>query len=212
MKIILTENQYIKLINEETGGLDSFINQIVTKYPEIEEYRDVLKSNIEKSGCNNISFEPMSMASGLSLHNRVVISDSLLGKFSYIGNPHGFNISGLMFVIFHEIAHQHQYNKYSKELIYDMYTGEIEVEGAVKFLKYIENVADQFSMRKCRELQKLGVIPADQKIVDVGGYDNYTDDMFENYLNMLKNKIQKAGVTDPEDISEFIYNMIKTKL
>jgi hypothetical protein len=67
-------------------------------------------------------------------------------------------------------------------------------------------------MRKCRELQKLGVIPADEKVVDVGGYDNYTDKMFENYLNMLKDKVQKAGITDPEDISELIYNMIKPKL
>ena len=212
MNIILTESQYKKLLNEETGGLDSFIDQIVEKYPEIDEYRDILKNNIESSGCHNISFEPMSIGAGLSLHNRVVISSNLLGKFSYIGNPFGFNVSGLMFVIFHEIAHQHQYNKYGKELIYDMYTGEIETEGAIKFLKYIENVADQFGMRKCRELQKLGVIPADQKIIDVGGYDKYTDKMFENYLNMLKNKIQKAGITDPEDISELIYNMIKPKL
>jgi hypothetical protein len=36
--------------------------------------------------------------------------------------------------------------------------------------------------------------------------------MFEGYLNMLKGKVQKAGITDPEDISELIYNMIKPKL
>ena len=209
MKIILTESQCHKLLNEETGGLDSFIDQIVTKYPEIEKYRDVLKSNIEKSGCHNISFEPMSMASGLSLHNRVVISSGLL-EDGLKPNPN--DLADMMFVIFHEIAHQHQYKKYSKELIYDMYTGEIETEGAIGFLKYIENVADQFGLRKCRELQSIGVIPADQKVRDIGGYDLYTDKMFENYLNMLKNKIQKSGVTDPEDISEFIYNMIKTKL
>jgi hypothetical protein len=212
MNIVLTESQYFKLLNEETGGLDSFIDQIVNKYPEIEEYRDILKNNIESSGCRNISFEPMSMGAGLSLHNRVVISSKLLGKFSFTSGRYGFNVSGLMFVIFHEIAHQHQYNKYGKELIYDMYTGELETEGAIKFLRYIENVADQFSLRKCRELQKLGVIPADQKVVGAGGYDHYTDKMFENYLNMLKDKIQKSGLTDPEDISELIYNMIKPKL
>jgi hypothetical protein len=209
MNIVLTESQYFKLLNEETGGLDLFIGQIVNKYPEIEEYRDILKNNIESSGCRNISFEPMSMGAGLSLHNRVVISSGLL-EDGIKPNPNG--IADLMYVIFHEIAHQHQYNKYGKELIYDMYTGEIETEGAVGFLRYIENVADQFGMRKCRELQRIGLIPINQHVVDEGSYDNYTDKMFEKYLNMLKEKIQKAGLTNPEDISELIYNMIKPKL
>jgi hypothetical protein len=209
MNIILTESQYFKLLNEETGGLDMFVDRIVEKFPETEDYRDVMKSNIEKSGCQNIGFEPMSMANGLSLHNRVVISSGLL-EDGLKPNPNA--LADLMFVIFHEIAHQHQYNKYSKELIYDMYTGELETDGAVGFLRYIENVADQFALRKCRQLQSMGVIPADQNVRDAGGYDNYTDKMFEGYLNMLKGKVQKAGITDPEDISELIYNMIKPKL
>jgi hypothetical protein len=209
MNIILTESQYTKLLNEETGGLDLFINQMVSRFPHLDDYRDVIKGNIENSRCQNISFEPMSFSTGLALHNKVVINDALLGVGANNFKP---TISNLMYIIFHEIAHQHQYNKYSKELIYDMYTGEIETEGAIKFLKYIENVADQFSMRKCRELQKIGVIPADEEVVEVGGYDKYTDKMFENYLNMLKNKIQKSGITNPEDISELIYNMIKPKL
>jgi hypothetical protein len=209
MNIILTESQYFKLLNEETGGLDMFVDRIVEKFPETEDYRDVMKSNIEKSGCQNIGFEPMSMANGLSLHNRVVISSGLL-EDGLKPNPNA--LADLMFVIFHEIAHQHQYNKYSKELIYDMYTGELETDGAVGFLRYIENVADQFALRKCRQLQSMGVIPADQNVRDTGGYDNYTDKMFEGYLNMLKGKVQKAGITDPEDISELIYNMIKPKL
>ena len=209
MKIVLTESQYFKLLNEETGGMDLFIDQIVEKFPEVSEYGDVIKNNIEKSGCLNIGFEPMSMSSGLSLHNRVVISSGLL-EDGIRPNPNA--LADLMFVIFHEIAHQHQYNKYSKELIYDMYTGELETDGAVGFLRYIENVADQFALRKCRQLQSMGVIPADQNVRDTGGYDNYTDKMFEGYLNMLKGKVQKAGITDPEDISELIYNMIKPKL
>jgi hypothetical protein len=209
MNIILNESQYLKLLNEETGGLDSFIDQMVNRFPHLDDYRDVIKRNIENSKCQNISFEPMTFSSGLALHNKVIINVALLGGGTNKFKP---SISGLMYVIFHEIAHQHQYNKYSKELIYDMYTGEIETEGALKFLKYIENVADQFSMRKCRELQKIGAIPADEVVVEVGGYDKYTDKMFENYLNMLKDKIQKSGLTDPEDISELIYNMIKPKL
>jgi hypothetical protein len=209
MNIILTESQYFKLLNEETGGMDLFIDQIVNKFPELDEHRNTIKSNIEKSGCQNIGFEPMSMANGLSLHNRVVISSGLL-EDGLKPNPNA--LADLMFVIFHEIAHQHQYNKYSKELIYDMYTGELETDGAVGFLRYIENVADQFALRKCRQLQSMGVIPADQNVRDTGGYDNYTDKMFEGYLNMLKGKVQKSGITDPEDISELIYNMIKPKL
>ena len=209
MNIILTESQYFKLLNEETGGMDIFIDQIVNRFPELGEHKDIIKSNIEKSGCQNIGFERMTMGTGLALHNRVVIASSLLDDGI---RPNKNALADLMYIIFHEIAHQHQYNKYSKELIYDMYTGGIETEGAIKFLRYIENVADQFSLRKCRELQSMGVIPADQKVRDTGGYDHYSDKMFEDYLNMLKTKVQKAGITDPEDISELIYNLIKPKL
>ena len=205
MNILLTESQYKRLLNEETNGLDIFIQKIVDSFPSVGEYTDIIKNNIEASNCQKIEFSDMSMAGGLSLHDRVVISNRFLKNEQS-------NIASLMFVIFHEIAHQHQYNKYGKELIYDMYTGELEVEGAVGFLRYIENVADQFSLRKCRELKRLGVIPEDQRLVDAGGYDNYTDKMFENYLNMLKNKVMSAGITKPDEISELIYNLVKPKL
>jgi hypothetical protein len=205
MNILLTESQYKRLLNEETNGLDDFIQKIVNAYPSLGEHTDIIKNNIEKSNCQKIEFSDMSMAGGLSLHDRVVISNTFI-------NPKINNIASLMFVIFHEIAHQHQYNKYGKELIYDMYTGELEVDGAVGFLRYIENVADQFSLRKCRELKRLGVIPENEQIRDAGGYDHYTDKMFENYLNMLKNKVMAAGITEPDDISELIYNLVKPKL
>ena len=32
MNIILTESQYFKLLNEETGGLDMFVDQIVEQW------------------------------------------------------------------------------------------------------------------------------------------------------------------------------------
>lgn len=205
MNILLTESQYKRLLNEETNGLDIFIQKIVDTFPSVGEYTDIIKNNIEASNCQKIEFSDMKMAAGLSLHDRVVISNSFL-------NRNINNLSGLLFVIFHEIAHQHQYNKYGKELIYDMYTGELEVEGAVGFLRYIENVADQFSLRKCRELKRLGVIPEDQRLVDTGGYDHFTDEMFEGYLNMLKSKVMDAGITKPDEISELIYNLVKPKL
>ena len=205
MKLIITENQYRRLLNESTEGLDIFIQKIVEAFPSVTEYVDIIKNNIESSNCQKIEFSKMRMAGGLSLHDRVLISDDYV-------NPKTSNISKLMYIIFHEIAHQHQYKKYGKELIYDMYIGEIDMEGAIMFLRYIENVADQFGMRKCRELKRLGVIPEGQKLIEVGAYDNYNDKMFEDYINLLKSKVTSAGVTKPEDISELIYNLVKVKL
>jgi hypothetical protein len=46
----------------------------------------------------------------------------------------------------------------------------------------------------------------------MGGYDNYSDMMFVNYLNMLRDKIKESGETDDEKISESLYNWAIVKL
>lgn len=200
MRIVITESQYSKLINEEAEGIDSFVDEIIFHHPQVEQYKDFLKDSIEKSGCNRIFFDNI-RSLGLSLHDKVVMSRKLLES-----------LPELIFGIFHEIAHQYQYKKYGKELIYDMYIGELEMEGAIKFMKYLENTADQFGMRKAREFAKMGLDYGDEPIRTKGGYDHYTDKMFESYINMLTTTIKKSGTTDPDKISEYIYNMIKVKL
>ena len=44
MKLIITENQYRRLLNESTEGLDIFIQKIVEAFPSVTEYVDIIKN------------------------------------------------------------------------------------------------------------------------------------------------------------------------
>ena len=79
MKIILTEDQYKSLFLEETNGIDSFISELLNAYPRLESHIDYVKKFIENSNCQNIEFGTFKLpASGLSLHNKVVINKRIL--------------------------------------------------------------------------------------------------------------------------------------
>lgn len=202
MKIVLTENQYKSIILEETNGIDSFIDELLTVYPRLESHIDLVKKFIEDSNCKDIEFGNFKLpAAGISLHNKVVINKNVLK----------YTLENTLFIIFHEIAHQYQYKKYGSDMMHKFYVGEIDMEEAVKFLKYTENVADQFGLRKCREFVKLDLLTKEY-VPKMGGYDNYSDMMFVNYLNMLRDKIKESGETDSEKISEYLYNWAITKL
>lgn len=67
---------------------------------EIEEF-------IERSGCKSIRFEELSpKCGGISLPNECIISTIILQ----------FPTELLLYILFHEIAHQYQYKKYGKDL------------------------------------------------------------------------------------------------
>lgn len=200
MNIILTESQYKSLLNESTGNITSFVDEIIDIHPKMGEFRDFFIKSIENSGCDNIFFDNITSL-GLSLHDKCVINYSALK-----------NLGDLIFITFHEVAHQYQYKKYGKELIYDIYTGELEIDSAIVFLKHLENTADQFGLRKVREFKRLGLDMGEKPLRTKGGYEHYTDKMYVNYVDMLADKIKSAGITDPDKISEYIYNMIKIKL
>ena len=202
MKIILTEDQYKSLFLEETNGIDSFISELLNAYPRLESHIDYVKKFIENSNCQNIEFGAFKLpASGLSLHNKVVINKRILQ----------YTLENTLFVIFHEIAHQYQYKKYGSNMMHRFYVGEIDMDEAVRFLKYTENVADQFGLRKCREFVNLGLLTKEY-VPKVGGYDNYSNMMFVNYLNTIREKIKESGETDDEKISESLYNWAISKL
>jgi hypothetical protein len=202
MKIVLTENQYKSIILEETNGIDSFIDELLIAYPRLESYIDLVKKFIEDSNCQDIELGTFRFpASGISLHNKVVINKRILKN----------TLENTLFVIFHEVAHQYQYKKYGSSMMHRFYVGEVDMDEAVRFLKYTENVADQFGLRKCREFVKLGLLTKEY-VPKMGGYDNYSDMMFVNYLNMLRNKIEESGETDDEKISECLYNWAIVKL
>jgi predicted SprT family Zn-dependent metalloprotease len=198
MKILISEQQLKKILNEETIGLDGFLDILENQYPEIQNVKELIKSFIEQSGCQYIEVKHIKMgAFGLALHDKVVINPIVLR----------LDLNRALYVILHEIAHQYQYKKYGRDKMYELYTGELPIDEAVKFLRHTENVADQFSIRKCRELVKMGLIK-NKSLVNIGGYDNMPDIALKSLLVKLRNALRGNNINDPERVSEFMYNYI----
>jgi hypothetical protein len=198
MKIVISESQYLKILKEETAGLDYFIDFLVDTYPNVEKFKDVVRKFIIDSGCQNIEIKSIKHgASGLALHDKVVYNPSVFTS----------DLNYAMYVVFHEIAHQYQYKKYGEQKMYQLYTGELPINDAVEFLRNTENVADQFAIRKCRELHKLGLLDR-TGLVKHGFYNRIPDMTLKTMLVKFRNIIRTHKVKDPIRVSEILYNSI----
>ena len=197
MKIIITEEQYRKLLREAPEGIEELFAILFEKYPDLEEHRQVIEDFITNSGCKNIEIKPFQIfAAGLALHDRVVFNPAIFShKQEY-----------LMYIIFHEIAHQYQYKKYGVERMYAIYNGKLAIDDAVEWLRYTENTADEFAIRKCRELKKLGILKG--KLVENGSYKNVSDMHLKSLLVKFRNLVRAQKITDPIAVSEILYNHI----
>lgn len=188
----------IKKILLETENMDDFLKQIITKFPETENFIELIKSFIEKSGCKKIEVASFKHgASGLALHDGVLFNRNIFYQ----------NLPSFLFVIFHELAHQYQYKKYGSDKMYEVYLGQISVKEAAKFMKNIEIIADELATRKIRELQQLGFISKD---FQAGGFYNRIPlSYFESMISEMKKTLSKEKEKNPETISRIFYNMVK---
>jgi hypothetical protein len=197
VKIIITEDQYKKLLRESPEGIEELFSVLFKKHPNLEQHKQVIEDFINNSGCKKIEIKSFKIqAAGLALHDKVVY------------NPYIFNISinYLIYIIFHEIAHQYQYKKYGMEKMYALYNGQLQIDEAVKWLRYTETVADEFAIRKCRELKKLGVLNG--TLVTSGMYGSVPDMHLKSLLVKFRNLIRSKKITDPIAVSEILYNHI----
>jgi hypothetical protein len=201
MNILLTEQQLNKLLLEEAIGIDSFIDLMVEKYPQSKDYVDVIKKFIEDSDCKRIDVGPMMHGYGVSLSDRVLI------------NVASFHVEFPMFlfIVFHEIAHQFQYKKYGEKKMYEVYLGDVDIQEGAKWMKEYEIVADEFALRKVRQLQKLGAIQPNETLFKPF-YKIVPIQHFINLIMQIKSEIKQQGITDPSEISELIYNWVKPKV
>lgn len=200
MKIILKEQQYKILI--EQIELGNFMTKVSDSFPDSVYAMDTISNFIRKSGCQKIEFINFKYpALGAALHDRVVLNSILLNNY---------NLTFFLYALFHEIAHQFQYKKYGVEKMYGVYTGEIPVKEGAKFMKYVENVADEFAIRKVREIDKLH---GHQVKINVNSlrkiYDNISLSHFENLIVSFIKIIKDSNIKNKEDISEILYNHIK---
>lgn len=200
MKIILTESQH-QLILEEAIGIDNFLNKMVNSYPETEEFKDMIKSDIESTKCKEIKVEPIKKGLGLSLADKLILSPSI---FNY-------SLSEFLYVFFHELAHQYQFKKYGEKIMYDVYNDKISLNDAAKFMKNVENVADEFSIRKLHQLRRLGFI--DYKDGEVNKrYENTQPSEFYYLIKEVRKLLKEKNITDNSKISEIFYNWVKIEV
>jgi hypothetical protein len=191
------------LLNEETEGIDSFIDKIITTFPKTKDYIDSIKSFIDNSGCKKIEVAKFKYpAFGLALHNGVVFNETIFNN----------SLPNFLFIMCHEIAHQYQYQKYGNEKMYEFYLGEIDVKEAAIAMKQIEMTADEFAERKVREFVKLGLLNSNEVSMFNGFYKRAPLMYFEKLITQIKEKIKESGVTDFDGISTIFYNMIKANI
>jgi hypothetical protein len=190
-----------KILKEETEGIDTFLDEISNVHELSEELKNFIKEFIKESNCKRINFSNFKMGVlGLALHDGVLINKLALNR----------GLDFLLFVIFHEIAHQYQFKKYGDAKMYECYIGDISVDDAAKFMKTTEEVADEYASRKFKELVKKNIInsnfvpPQIYKNVPIGQIRM----MVDNYRKEMKSK----DITSSEKISEYFYNMVKSEI
>jgi hypothetical protein len=191
----------MKLIIENTSNLENFLSKINEKFNLTNELEETIKDFIEKSNCKKIEFAKFKApVMGLALHDGVLINENALQS----------TLEFLIFLIFHEIAHQYQFKKYGEEKMYDCYVGEITEDEAADFMKKTEIVADEFALRKVRQLQKMGLIDSSYTPPQV--YKNIPYSTIKSMVRQFREMMKSQNIKSPEKISEFFYNMVKENI
>jgi hypothetical protein len=200
IKIKITESQY-KLLLEATEGLDEFLETLKNELKLSDELIDEVKSIFEKTDCKKVSFEILSGPDGLALHNKLVINPQILKKYTPVQ---------ALFIIFHELAHQYQFKKYGAEKMMGLYLNEITLDDAAEAMAKYEAVADEFGVRKVRELKQKGLI--DSKHPPLKGYgNNPSPSRFKYMLHTIRTELTRSGVDNIDKAAEYIYNMVKPR-
>lgn len=197
MRILITENQR-RILFEETENVDNFLSELSTYFNLSPESLSVIKKDIESSGCGKIEFRYFKIrgVGGASLPDGVLINRMI----------RDLNIGDVIFTIFHEIAHQYQYKKYGNDFSYKLYNNDIDMKEAIGKLRNIEEIADNFGIRKYREYSKRGIING--SMPHNSGYNEYKDDDFKHLILTMQKIIRDAGVTSTEEITTMFYNWL----
>lgn len=189
-----------RILREETEGIDTFLDEISNVYELSDELKNFIKEFIKESNCKQINFSKFKIgALGLALHSGVLMNSITLKQ------PLPF----LLFVVFHEVAHQYQFKKYGHDVMYDCYLGDVSEEQASEFMKKTEEVADEFATRKIRELQKRGLIG---KFTPPQVYKNIPMEKITMMVNNFRTDMKRKNIDSPIKVSEYFYNMVKSEL
>ena len=189
-----------RILKEETERVDMFLDEITSVHTMSDELRDFVKNFINDSNCERIDFANFKMAGamGVAIKSGVLINKIALKR----------SLPFLLFLIFHEIAHQYQFKKYGN-IMYKCYIGDISEMEAAEFMKHTEEVADDFASRKIRELQKLNLI---DNFNPVQIHRNLPIQQVLMMVSRYREDMRMNNIDTPEKVSEYFYNIVKSEL
>ena len=189
-----------RIIKEETERVDGFLDEFSSVHTMSDELRDFVKNFINDSNCERIDFANFKMAGamGVAIKSGVLINKIALKR----------SLPFLLFLIFHEIAHQYQFKKYGN-IMYKCYIGDISEMEAAEFMKHTEEVADDFASRKIRELQKLNLI---DNFNPVQIHRNLPIQQVLMMVSRYREDMRMNNIDTPEKVSEYFYNIVKSEL
>ena len=190
-----------RVLKEETDGVNTLIDVITSRHEMSDELIEKIKDFISQSNCKKIEFANFKMpAMGVALHDGVLINKIALNQ----------RLEYLLFIIFHETAHQYQFKKYGEDIMYECYLGDISVEEAAKLMKHTEEVADEFAGKKIKQLQKQGLL--DKGFTPPSLYKNAPMSQIIAMVGFYRSQLKQQNITTPDKISEFFYNMVKNNI
>jgi hypothetical protein len=200
-KNIYLKESIRKVLKEETDGVNTLIDDITSRHEMSDELIEKVKDFISQSNCKKIEFANFKMpAMGVALHDGVLINKMALNQ----------RLEYLLFIIFHETAHQYQFKKYGEDLMYECYLGDISVEEAANLMKHTEEVADEFAGKKIKQLQKQGLL--DKGFIPPSLYKNAPMSQIIAMVGFYRSQLKQQNITTPDKISEFFYNMVKNNI
>ena len=173
------------------------VDLLISTYPELKQAKNMLQSFLDESKVQIIEIRNIkSGASGVSLHDKVVIHSRILKRPVYRA----------LYIIFHEIAHQYQYKKYGVKKMYSFYNNKISLQEAVNFMKKCEDTADRFAISKLKQLKRSGIENLDDiYTLGKGAYSNTPLSYFEEFIVQLRDTIRNNS-EDPNKVSAMLYN------
>lgn len=183
---------------ERTKGLEKFIQELQQSFPDKSHEIKELENIILASKCPEIRFEYIK-ALGISKHDACIVNSSVLkNSFKYA-----------LYVILHEIAHQMQYSKYGEDFAQTIFVDELSDQELAQMLRKIELTADRYAVAKCKQIFKRFGNDAPEVR---GHYKNVSDAQLISHIRTVRQAIQQHGMTNINDINDWIYNSIKIML
>jgi len=198
MKNFILNSRLFEASNN-TNGLSYFIMALQEAYPGNDDMFQELSDYIVASGCPAIKFDTIYGAMGISKTDECIINKSILSG----------DLGKTLYTILHEIVHQYQYSKYGKDVVWDAYNSNIDIDEAVNLLMNIELVADRLAVLKANNLLKSHDIKNKTEILPF--YSKFDKSYFKSHLEGLREEVKKKGMTSVKEVNEYMYNKLKIK-